>query len=269
MANPDAAFSKGNLARELVLLRKRVAALETRRTLESASIGRGGLRVKGGAITILDADGNVIMELSTDGLTLEGLLAVLGNIVVSDGAIRADNADGTRIFEVKSDPAEIFMDKSLISSLALEILGEAISSADAPANEVLGDTAGSWVDLTGGPEITGVEVGDSGRALVMTGADISAAPTGENNQVDAFMSFEVSGETSVAPGVYDALRVAHRRGDGDSLLHPSVTAGATRVHLATGLNAGTHTFTAKYRVSTDSAFDEANYLGRNLTVIPF
>lgn len=81
----DGAFSRGDLPRQLQELTERVEELETARTLESASIGSGGLAVKGGAIVIYNADGVEQMRLSTDGLTMEGLLAVIGAISVSGG----------------------------------------------------------------------------------------------------------------------------------------------------------------------------------------
>lgn len=89
----DQASSDGELMRRLRELEHRLTEVENARALERSSIGAGGLTVKGGAIAILDAAGNETMRLSTDGLTLQGLLAVAGSIEVSGGTIVIDGGD--------------------------------------------------------------------------------------------------------------------------------------------------------------------------------
>lgn len=192
-----------------------------------------------------------------------------GDFIVKAGAIRGLDGAGNRFFEVRggTDP-EIFLEKSLISSLALEIFGEAIQSADADANVISGDTSGTWVSLSGGPELQDVSIGASGRALVIVSADVLCAPTGENGRVEGWMGFEVTGATSVAPDIFDTLRVRLTRGDGDVTLHPAVNVAASRMNLVSGLNPGLHTFTAQYRVIATTT-DEAEFQGRNITVMPF
>lgn len=108
----DGVFSGGDVVRVLQIMDRRIRQLETGRRLEHASIGAGGLRVIDGFIVILDANGNEQMRLSTEGLTLEGLLRVIGRIVVESedgievlgggsvdvndgGAIRARYPDGS------------------------------------------------------------------------------------------------------------------------------------------------------------------------------
>lgn len=90
--NPDAAFSRGDILREVAQLKRDVRTLQTARRLEAASIGAGGLTVKGGQIVILDAGGNETMRLSTDGLSLEGLLEVTGD----GGVLRAADVGSNR-----------------------------------------------------------------------------------------------------------------------------------------------------------------------------
>lgn len=61
VADPSAAFSRGDVLREIRELKDRVRVLETARTLEAASIGRGGLRLlDGGSIRVADG-GDVIV----------------------------------------------------------------------------------------------------------------------------------------------------------------------------------------------------------------
>lgn len=76
----DLARSSGDVMYRLKDLERQIQDLQTARRLESASIGTGGLRVKGGRIRIQDEQGNDTLVLSTDGLSLAGLLQVDGDI---------------------------------------------------------------------------------------------------------------------------------------------------------------------------------------------
>lgn len=70
-----------DIMRELRELRQEVAELRTVRRLESAAIGAGGLRViDGGRIEILDGDGEVQLTLAAEGMTMQGLLSMLGGV---------------------------------------------------------------------------------------------------------------------------------------------------------------------------------------------
>lgn len=79
--------SRGDLMRRLRAAENRIDQLETARRLEAAAIGAGGLTVKGGAIVILDDDGEERARLSTDGLTLAQLLHIVngGQFLFEDG----------------------------------------------------------------------------------------------------------------------------------------------------------------------------------------
>lgn len=73
------------LADRLRDLERRLDDLETATPLSSAAIGRGGLKVKdGGSIEIVDDDGDVALTLAAEGLTLVGLLEVLGQFDFTD-----------------------------------------------------------------------------------------------------------------------------------------------------------------------------------------
>lgn len=69
--------SQGDLMRRIRDLERKVQRMETARRLESASIGEGGLTVKGGAIVVLDDDGEERARLSTEGLSLHQLIEIL------------------------------------------------------------------------------------------------------------------------------------------------------------------------------------------------
>ncbi len=61
MAVGDAAFSQGDIMRRLAMLEDEVRQLRAARRLESATIGDGGLRIKGGTITVQN-DGSIVVE---------------------------------------------------------------------------------------------------------------------------------------------------------------------------------------------------------------
>jgi hypothetical protein len=82
-------------------LEARIERLELSRRLESASIGAGGLEVVGGSIVIKDAGGATVMTLSTAGMTLTGLLEVLGGLTIqAEAEIRWYDADDVLRFEI-------------------------------------------------------------------------------------------------------------------------------------------------------------------------
>jgi hypothetical protein len=99
----DPAFSRGDLMRRLTVVEDRIRQLETARRLEAATIGRGGINVRGGSIVIMDAAGAETMRLSTAGLTLTGILRVLGEIQVTGQSIVVFDPGGQEIFRAGSD----------------------------------------------------------------------------------------------------------------------------------------------------------------------
>lgn len=99
----DAAQSRGDIMREIADLKRQVQALQTARRLEAASVGRGGIRVRGGRIVIEDESGAETFVAASDGLALIGSLDVLegGNIV----AHHPDGSEGVilGLFRVGGD----------------------------------------------------------------------------------------------------------------------------------------------------------------------
>lgn len=76
--------------------------------------------------------------------------------------------------------------------------------------------------------------------------------------VSTYLSIETSGATSIAAS--DTWALEHRGNSGTSDM-----LNASRVHLETALNAGSNTFTVKYRVSGGTATVQR----RHIVVIPF
>jgi hypothetical protein len=260
--NPDAAFSRGDIMRRMDQLERRVAAQETARRLESASIGTGGLRVKGGSIVILDPSGVETMRLSTEGLTLTGLLSVLGSVAVTDGSLIAQDELGD-VFRVDPTVPEIFMRKALISDLVDEVVQELLTSqagvelaqfvnaqlintaVDAGQTTTTSTTFGDG--SSAGPSVSGVPVTDTGRCLVLWGASIDAGPRTDGGQIGGNMSVAISGATTVAADITRTHQV------GQSVTVAGATSWSHRIsgrsltgHLFEGLNAGSHTITGKY-----------------------
>jgi len=81
----EAAISPADIMHRLRQLETRVNALATARSLEAATIGRGGLRVRGGRITIENTDGVETLTMSSSRLELLGQLEVTGDIMVLSG----------------------------------------------------------------------------------------------------------------------------------------------------------------------------------------
>jgi hypothetical protein len=86
---------------------------------------------------------------------------------------------------------------------------------------------------------------------------ITANLSNSNSNRACLMSFAVSGATTVAAA------------DARSLIHTSSNANAqgqiTATYLVTGLAAGSHTFTAKYRAGSNTC----TFAERNIVVTPY
>ena len=79
----------------------------------------------------------------------------------------------------------------------------------------------------------------TGKAIVILQADI----TGSTGSTDSFMSFAVSGATTLAAS--DARSIT---------VHGNATTTVTKTFLVTGLTNGSNTFTAKYRSTVTGTF---------------
>jgi len=86
-----------------------------------------------------------------------------------------------------------------------------------------------------GPSVTAT-ISRSGMALVLVGATITTAGAIYSG---GLMGFDITGATTRGASVADSLEF--------SMSSEAFSASATRSILVTGLNAGEHTFTARYR----------------------
>ena len=160
----------------------------------------------------------------------------------------------------RAEAAIQWMTSTLGAALARSVIAEVIQ---ADSNLVQGTTTteDAWVDLTfggnpnPGPEVT-VEIGPARRAVVLVMASIQ-----NNDAGQGWMSFEVSGATSRAPSILGAATLRSHN------LTNSAEVGSTGINLVDNLNEGTHTFTAKYRVSNLGS--NLGFSNRVLLVIPF
>lgn len=151
---------------------------------------------------------------------------------------------------LETAPAKATTPGSFFASTGTNTIAERITqSAVTPATETTTNT--SYVDLsTVGPTVTATT---GVRAFVF----ISAQLTGNTSTLGSFMSFEVSGATSVSATDTSALVYY--------VSSVNLPVQATRV-IAQGLTAGSNQFRAKYKVAgaTTGSFSQ-----RNISVIPF
>lgn len=109
---------------------------------------------------------------------------------------------------------------------------------------------------TTGPAVTGVQIGSSGKALVIVRCKTT---WGSGSAVTGFMSFAASGANTIAAA--DTRSAAHFFGFGGA---EAVT--ICSAFLLKGLSAGATDFTAKFRVPPSTS---ASFSDRGLIVIPF
>lgn len=290
----DPFFSAGDIMREIAELKRWRTQIENEKRLEKASIGAGGLTVKGGKIEILDAAGNVTMTLATDGLTLNGLLEVFGGDISLSGGGSLKVADGGDIevaggdvnldqdgsFRVHDADGEVVVQAGLLPSgdhglaavnpadgslVDLATLAFGMRSDHIAAEETT--TSATFTDLaTVGPTISDVPIGSTRRCLVLISTQIQIVA--ENEQAErGDVAVEVSGASSIAPD--DTKTSSAFLGAGATTQLVSVSSSATSMILldaSDGLNEGLNTFRLKYR----SAFGgEVILKDRKVFVLPF
>ncbi|HYY64340.1 MAG TPA: hypothetical protein VE688_06990 [Gaiellaceae bacterium] len=114
-------------------------------------------------------------------------------------------------------------------------------------------TSTTYTDLTtAGPAAT-VTIPASGNALVI----VTSSETNSGSSGGAFMSYAVSGATTVAAA--DARAFSFVNGG-----NQAQTVQGSATFYVTGLTAGSNTFTAKYRATVGTA----TFANRSITVIP-
>lgn len=119
----------------------------------------------------------------------------------------------------------------------------------------------SYVSLTGGPTVSDVPVSESGVAIVGVQARIPIVNSSTANHI-AYMGYNTSGATSVAPSDSRAKVTSHQLNDLSIIA--SISDQSMSWSILTGLTPGNHTFSARYR--TDGGFT-ATYSARRIIVM--
>lgn len=160
-----------------------------------------------------------------------------------------------------------FLQEQLAREIALEIMAESLFSAEAAA--AVGTQSTSFVSLTGGPVVSEVPVGSSGRMLITISGELApgAWQSGGSGYSYAFMGYDISGPTSRTASLANTLYLAGQV----SSANPGspVAMAASRTFLETGLAPGTYQVEAQYRAQSGLDTDDAIFAGRVVTVQAF
>jgi hypothetical protein len=170
-----------------------------------------------------------------------------------------------RLFRPGAENAAKVLDalrNSFASQISAEVFGDRIHTATVAALETT--ASDTFVDLdTVGPTVPDVEI-VAGIAVVLLncGGQVSA-PTGIGSETQ-YLGVAVSGATTRAATTADsyALQVINHNVDG---VNHSIGARAGIAVPLTGLNPGTHTFTAKYRIGFSG--ETGSFYDRTMIVI--
>lgn len=143
--DPDIAFSQGDVMRRLRELEQRVVELTSGRRLENASVGAGGIRVKGGGGITVEDGGDVDVN--------GGLLQVRaenGNAIMRIGP----DFQGRPVFELYSDEGVLIFRTLYLSSGRLtwalhDLTGRLVLSADGETGQGIAEP---WIAVPGEPK---------------------------------------------------------------------------------------------------------------------
>lgn len=185
--------------------------------------------------SIADEDGNEVVRLSSDGLTI---FDEMGDIRAKLGTI----SDGYGL--------ELLANDGTIVTQAM--VSETYNSPSERVNTPESTTSANYVDLaTAGPSIT-VDVSGSGRLLIIVRAWMWLSGANE-----AAVAFALSGANTAAASNANSFRV----------LAPAALQVSSAVPtLLTGLNPGPTTITAKYR---SDGVGTAVFADRVVFAVPF
>lgn len=275
------------ISRRLTDLERQMRELQAGRRLEAATIGAGGLTVKGGSIRVLDGGGTEVMRIGALPDGRHGLIAADaagGSVELAQDAVRvrdtagraivelgkaADSRYGLRVNDTAGDP-QIRAGELAGGGYGLEAVDAAgklvklSTLAFGPkAHYMAGDalvTSTSFVNATpganAGPTVSGVVIGDTGRCIVTLGSSMIV------NDEAGYMGVDISGPTNVVPFLGFALIYDNRfHIDADSS-----AIGASKTFIVDGLAAGSYTFQARYATASGN---QVNFYDRHLIVQPF
>lgn len=237
------------LRKQLDDLKRRVDTLSTAANIRNAAISPGGtLTIQEGALVVTDATGDVIARLGLLDAGLHGL-----EISDNSGAIQLRLGElasgGYGLEQVGADGTQVPM-----LNLAYGVKAVSLSSG---TFLTIADTAGAFVSGSGGPAVSGVVVGPSGRMLITVGALISP-----DANVEGTIGYALSGASTVAAtGLHGASFFT---------FGTTVAAGSvSSTSLQTGLTPGTYTVTAKYLVHDISGSGSCGFDNRFIIAQPF
>lgn len=225
----DAATSPADIMHRLRNLEREVAALRTARTLESASIGAGGMRIQGGLLRVQDTDGD-------------------------------------DMFRAGGDPGEIFLRDDLLAPFAVDILGSRIHSATTAAQILVDST--TYLNL-GGPQLGNIDIISGRALVFLTALVLAPRTAGENIRdgvMGVQVSGATDIDPNDDPNMLDTLRVGANALPTIDTIEVRVRASAA-VWIP-NLNPGVHSFGARYRTFGNGT-EDVLFMNRTITVIAF
>lgn len=230
-------------------LQRQIDAVRTAPNIRNSTISPGGtLTIQEGALVVTDASGDIIARVGLLDGGLHGV-EVSDNSGVIQVRLGELAAGGYGLEQVGADG----------STVPLDILAYGIKAVSLSSGTFISiaDTSGAFVNGSGGPTLSGVIVGPSGRMLITVGALISP-----DANVEASIGAALSGATTVAA---TGLHAASYFSVGTTVSAGSVSAS----WLQTGLNPGSHTLTAKYLVHDISGSGSGDFDNRFIIAQPF
>lgn len=251
MSGPYRPIPDGNdwIAAKFKAMQTQIDTLQTAANIRNSVISPGGtLTIQEGALVVTDASGDVIVRVGLLGGGLHGVEVSDNNGVIQErfGELAAG---GYGLEQVGDDG----------TTVPLNILAYGVKAVSLSSGTFINiaDTAGAFVNGSGGPSLAGVVVGPSGRMLVTVGALISP-----DANVEGTIGYALSGAGTVgATGLHAASFFT---------FGTTVAAGSvSSTSLQTGLTPGTYTLTAKYLVHDISGTGNCGFDNRFIIAQPF
>lgn len=143
--------------------------------------------------------------------------------------------------------------------------GSSVQETRRNYSDIVGSTAGAWIDVPSGIVSVQAYIGSSRMAIVMWGADVAG-----NNSFGE-VGWSVSGASSVAPGAFAGMSISHDLNSGAAAQSTSAKASISSFFTMTetwGMQQGLNTFTMKYRVGVTGTGVNAVFGSPKMTVIP-
>lgn len=190
------------------------------------------------------------------GRRLEAASIGAGGITITGGSIRILDDNGDLVVQIgKLADGTYGLAAVNGAGAAVKLSALAFGPAAATVSADAFITSTTFADASPpGPVLTNVVIGDTGRCIIMLSAAADVADEA------CFMGVEIDGPTPFPADQAWSYRISNRN------LTQSIGLGASKVLLAEGLEPGTYTFRAKYRVVDGNS---VNIYDRTLIVLPF